>query len=102
MPKKQRTPVFTKKNVKRVLPLLDAGLAMLSRVKPAAPYAQAARVLTQVGQMIPTGEQQLLKKMKEVRTQILTLEPTHASHEVELVSLRTQLMTYLDLLLDQV
>ncbi len=97
-----RKKIFTKKNVQNALPFLDAGLALLSKVKPVTPYASALRVVTQVGQLVPSDEQVLLKKMKVVRARIKELEPEFKSHEVELVIQRTVLMAYLDLLLDQV
>jgi len=93
---------LTKRRVKTALPLIDAGLAALTGIKPIGPYIKILRMAATMGaNAIPDDPDALLTLMREVRLKIKELEHTSNSGR-ELKILRTQLDVYVDLLLDRV
>lgn len=97
--KKSKKPLFTTRHVRAALPIIDAGLAALSSVKPVAAYARALRVATNLGvHAIPEEPDVLLLQLKEVRIKMRALDDVPGNART-LEVLRAQLDAYVDLLI---
>ena len=89
--------LFTARNIKRTLPFVDAGLEILSNIKPTKHYARALRAVTSVtAASIPDPAASTVRKLALLRAQI-----KEEKNPRTLTKLRIQQDTYTDLLIEQ-
>jgi len=98
--KKTARPFITPQHVRDFVPLVDAGLAALSMVsRKARPVASALRVVTNVGATALPDD--LLQKIKNIRTRIKELEEDPKGNSRALRQARSALEAHLDMLLGE-
>jgi hypothetical protein len=91
----------TIRNFKRILPLISAGLNLLSNYQPARPYAQVLQTLTSAASLIEDEPDvhSLVLRLRVIRARILAAKYTQMP-DAELLELRIQQDIYTDLLVE--
>lgn len=98
--KDTKKPFISAQQVRNAIPVIDAVLASVSTVPPVAPYANAARVLTQAGAgALFDPQTALLKRMKLLQAEI---NDTAAAEVSKMERLQLKMSMYLEMLLDTI